>query len=84
MTKLTISLPDDQAQELKELTPGKGETSEFVSGAITDALARRRSDVFFSEYFAQVGSPSAQDEAWIEAEFSRRRAGGTCDEARAA
>jgi hypothetical protein len=73
MVKLTISLPDEQADELKALTPGKGETSEFVSRAIAGALAQRRSDRFFEEYFAEVGQPSSADEAWIEAQFSQRR-----------
>lgn len=76
MVKLTISLPDEQAEELKALTPGKGETSEFVSQAIADALALRRSDRFFEEYFAEAGEPSSADEAWIEAQLTERRAPG--------
>jgi len=73
MTKLTISLPDDQANELKELTPGKGETSEFVSKAIADAIALRRSELFFEDYFAKVGPPTSEDEAWIDAQLAARR-----------
>jgi hypothetical protein len=76
MTKVTISLPDEQANELKELTPGKGETSEFVSKAIADALALRRSEMFFADFFAQAGAPSAEDEAWIHEQLSRRRGEG--------
>jgi hypothetical protein len=77
MIKLTISLPDEQAEELKKLTPGKGETSEFVSRAIADALALRRSERFFEEYFDQVGAPSGEDEAWIDSQLAARKNTGS-------
>lgn len=76
VAKITVSLPGEQVEQVREVVAsgGAASVSAYVSDALTDALARsaacEKDDNSLAELVAEMiaehGEPSAEDYAWAD------------------
>ena len=67
--KLSVSIPDDIADELRVAVPGN--VSAFVSAAVRDALDRGRLARFVAELEDELGPADEDEVAEVSAMFAR-------------
>lgn len=72
MAKLSISIPDELAGDLRDAAHDN--VSAFVSAAVRHELDRRRLFAFLDELEGEIGPPDEDEVAAISAAFSRTAA----------
>lgn len=71
-TKITVSLPDEQVEELRAaVRAGKGRSvSALVSEALAEHLPRESLSELLDDLSEQFGPPSPDDVAWAKQALS--------------
>lgn len=72
MAKLSISIPDELAGDLRDAAHDN--VSAFVSAAVRHELDRRRLFAFLDELEGELGPPDEEEVAAFSAAFSRTAA----------
>ncbi|HEV2376021.1 MAG TPA: hypothetical protein VGS19_28115 [Streptosporangiaceae bacterium] len=75
MAKLSISLPDELANDLRAVAPGN--VSAFVSAAVRHELDRRHLLTFLAELEDELGPPDEEEVAGFSAVFTEIEASST-------
>ena len=71
--KMTFSLPDQCAERVRAaVSSGEAASaSAYIAGLIAAAGEEDSWDTLMADWKAEHGSPTAEDIAWVEAEFAR-------------